>query len=64
MDSTNTDELIEQILVAPDASYWLKHALVDASRRDPLDALKDAELLARILRSRFHSIAGVSHADG
>ena len=64
MDLPNTDELIEQILAAPDASYWLKRALVDASQRDPLDALKDAELVARILRSRFHSVAGVLNADG
>ncbi len=43
-------------------SYWLRGALATASRRDPIDALRDAERLVEILRSR--AIEVVSTIDG
>jgi hypothetical protein len=34
------------------ASYWLKAALSSALRRDPVDAVTDAEVLVMALRER------------
>lgn len=46
----------EKILTAltdPSTSYWLRDALRSSIRRDPVDALKDAEQLVHLLRDRF-----------
>ena len=40
----------------PDASGWLKNALVEAINRDPLDAAEDAAVLARILLQRAAAV--------
>ena len=40
----------EDVLNDFSASYWLKNALSSALQRDPIDASRDAELLARLLR--------------
>lgn len=42
----------EEILSAPDASFWLKTALQSALLRDPVDAANDAEVLAAVLADR------------
>lgn len=42
-----------QVMRDPAASDWLKAALVDSRRRDVLDALRDAEVLAAVLRGEF-----------
>ncbi len=34
-------------------SFWFKDALKSALKRDPLDALSDAELLTSVLQKRF-----------
>jgi hypothetical protein len=39
------------IQLDPCASFWLKHALETALRRDPCDALADAEALVEALRA-------------
>lgn len=41
---------------APTTSYWLKEALVCAERRDPLDALRDAEALVRALKNKAEQL--------
>ncbi|HEP8974316.1 TPA: hypothetical protein VDU83_006745 [Pseudomonas aeruginosa] len=47
---------VDGILAAPDTSFWLKDALRAALSRDPVDAAKDAELLATVLNSRADAI--------
>lgn len=50
----------EQIVGDPAASFWLKNALREALTRDPVDAVNDADVLARILDQRCRKIlAGV-----
>lgn len=46
----------EKILKDPAASHWLKQALSSALLRDPVDAINDAEVLARVLDERCRSI--------
>lgn len=50
--SEQIDAEIQNILSAPDATYWLKAALQAALARDCVDAAVDAELLARVLSRR------------
>ncbi len=40
----------------PDASDWLKNALLEAINRDPVDAAGDAEVLCRILKLRAAAV--------
>ncbi len=42
----------QDLLDAPDVSFWLKAALRTALERDPVDSAADAELLARVLGAR------------
>jgi len=46
---------VNELLAAPDVSFWLKDALRSAIKRDPIDAANDAELLAAVLAN----IAGI-----
>ncbi len=46
--------LIQQIKNDFAASYWLQHALETALRRDPVDALNDAEILVLALEQRLN----------
>ena len=46
----------EQVLADPAASNWLKAVLQSALERDPVDAVKDVEILAEILRMNIHKI--------
>ena len=39
----------------PSISYWLKRAIADLAKRDPLDALYDAELLCSLMKTRWDS---------
>ncbi len=52
----------ESLLERQDVSYWLKHALRQALQRDPVDAARDAELLADVLRHRADAMLGVAAA--
>jgi hypothetical protein len=54
----NIDDQIRDVIASPVTSFWLKHALADALERDCLDALRDAELLAYLLKDRFESLMG------
>ena len=44
------------VLADPSASYWLRDAIKSAMKRDPLDALRDAETLAEVLRENLAEI--------
>ncbi len=49
----------EKILAAladPSTTYWLRDALKSALLRDPVDALRDAEALADLLKERLVSV--------
>lgn len=46
------DDEIEEVLRARDTSFWLLGALQTALERDPVDALHDAQLLARLMQFR------------
>jgi hypothetical protein len=43
---------IDEVLLDPAASLWLKSALLSALSRDPVDAANDSEILARLLELR------------
>ena len=47
---------LARILRDPAASHWLKNALQAAARRDPVDALADAECLVRLLESHVKTL--------
>ena len=42
----------EQLLAAPSTSHWLKTALEESLKRDPVDAASDATALAAVLNAR------------
>lgn len=45
-----------QVLSDPACSYWLNARIVDTMKRDPLDALRDAETLVAILNDRVRHL--------
>jgi hypothetical protein len=47
---------IEEVLADPSASCWLRNALLAALSRDPVDAVNEAEILARLLDRRCREI--------
>jgi len=47
---------IDEVLVDPAGSSWLKTALRSALFRDPVDAAHDSEILARLLEERCDKI--------
>ena len=47
------------LMADPGVSFWLKGALEKASQRDSLDALRDAEMLARVLRAEYGQEGGL-----
>lgn len=50
------DDAIRAVLADPAVREWVKVALADALRRDPLDALADVELLGRLLGDRVDAL--------
>ena len=47
---------VAELLDDPAASKWLKAALREAVRRDPVDALNDAIVLAAVLESHLREV--------
>jgi len=47
---------IDEVLATPSASFWLKLALRGALARDPVDAVNDADLLAKLLDERCRRV--------
>lgn len=44
-------------------SYWLKNTLLELQKRDPVDALRDVELLGKVLKKRLRSLGVPSDVD-
>ena len=51
----------EQILTDPSASNWLKSAIQSALKRDPIDALLDAEMLREVLRQHLDCVVNMQY---
>lgn len=51
-----SSELIQEILLAHDISYWLKRAIKELEARDINDILKDIELLHKIFILKYEEI--------
>lgn len=47
------------IVADPSATYWLREAMTTLEKRDPLDALKDAEILALLAQLRAKEVLGM-----
>jgi hypothetical protein len=47
---------LKQILADQSVSYWLKDALRTAYERDPIEALRDAQSLLKLLGDRYTQI--------
>lgn len=47
---------LSDIKASPGASYWLKAAVTSLDHCDPLDALRDAEVLLDVQRQRWAEI--------
>jgi hypothetical protein len=52
----------EQLLASPSTSDWLKAALQEALRRDPIDSANDATVLAEVLNARADAKLAVDMA--
>jgi len=48
--------LKDRLLHDPAVSYWLKDAIITALKRDPVDALRDAELLVQVLKNAWKEV--------
>lgn len=44
---------IVKVLADPSVRYWVKSSINSLLERDPLDACKDADLVARIFKQRW-----------
>ena len=49
---STTDKMIEETILDPCTSHWLRDALKAAMQRDPLDACEDAKMLAWLMGQR------------
>jgi hypothetical protein len=47
---------LKEILADPSISYWLKEAVKTAYQQDPVDALRDARRLLKMLGERYTRI--------
>jgi hypothetical protein len=54
---------LEEILADPGVSYWLKDAISTAYDRDPVDAVRDARCLLKMLGERYTQIVNRNIAN-
>lgn len=47
---------LDQIRTNPASSFWLRDAIDSSLKRDPVDALNDAEILVQLLKARLEAI--------
>lgn len=47
---------ISDLLLDPSVSFWLKDAIRQLEKRDPVDAANDARLLARVFEQRVEEV--------
>lgn len=59
-----SQERIRVLMVAPDVSYWLKRVLQEALDRDPVDAMRDLEMILQVLRMRFRELTQGKRREG
>lgn len=52
------DEAVSRLENSPATSYWLMEAVRDLKRRDPVDALNDAEALLHVIKMRYREVCG------
>jgi hypothetical protein len=52
-EKMNYKEMAAKIAADRAASYWLKAAVMAANQRDPVDALRDAEILLAFCNARL-----------
>jgi hypothetical protein len=53
---------LEQILTDPSISSWLKDAVKTAYEQDPIDALRDAHRLIKMLGERYTQVVNQTSA--
>ena len=51
------------LLEDPSVTDWFKRAVCDLARRDPLDALHDAELLCALMRDRWEAVLAAAQVN-
>ena len=51
------------LLEDPSVTDWFKRTVCDFARRDPLDALHDAELLCALMRDRWEVVLAAAQAQ-
>jgi hypothetical protein len=56
-----SEAAIADVLADAATSGWLKSALRDALRRDPVDALNDALVLAAVLEAHLREVLDLEH---
>jgi hypothetical protein len=49
-------KLEQELLDGPCTSYWLKEQIRNLDKRDVLDAMRDAELLAKVANERWQAV--------
>ena len=49
----------EIVLNSPFHSFWLLGAIRDLAARDPLDAVRDAEILCALMQQRCREVVGL-----
>jgi hypothetical protein len=54
--ASDSRTLIDDVLSSPSSSFWLTTSLRTALSRDPVDAARDAELLAQLLSARVQAV--------
>lgn len=59
----DTNRSIQTVLDDPSMSFWIKRALNELLARDPLDALRDAQLLVDMMQVRLSNTEG-EHSHG
>lgn len=48
--------LRDSIMANEETSYWMKRAIRDLEKRDPVDAIGDAELLKGLMEMRMEEV--------
>lgn len=52
-----------EILLDPSVSFWIKDAIRQLERRDPVDARNDAQLLAQLFEQRLQDLFVANHTQ-
>ena len=55
--------IAHEVLIDPCTRYWVREQFAVACRRDPLDALADAELLVALLFQHWQAVSGARVDD-